>query len=650
MSPTPAAHGSWKSPITTALLTSAGIGFSELQFSKGQVYWLESRPDEAGRVAIVRSSLDGKPADVIPSSFNARTRAHEYGGGAYFVYNDAIFFSNFKDQRLYRKDANGDPRPITPEPPMPGSLRYADGRVTPAGATIICVRERHEQGREAINEIVAMPADGSGSARVILGGYDFYSFPRISADGKRLAWTCWRHPQMPWDGTELWVGDLASDGSVANTRHVAGSAGESIFEPEWAPDGTLHFISDRNGWWNLYAERSNAIVPVFEIDAEIGVPQWLFGYSRYTFLSGGRIACIYDRNGLEYLTVIDPRSKKTASVSIPYTVLGSITCDEDHTIFFVAASPTKASEVAALDLRDDLRDGKIRILRSSLTVEIDPGYLSQPEPIEFPTSQNLKAHALFYRPRSKDFVAPPGERPPLLVISHGGPTSATTSGLRLAVQYWTSRGIAVVDVNYGGSTGYGRAYRERLKGHWGIVDVEDCINAARYLENRGDVDGKRMAIRGGSAGGYTTLCALVFHSVFAAGASYYGVADLETLARDTHKFESRYEEGLVGPYPAAADLYRRRSPVNFADRLSCPVILLQGLEDKVVPPSQAEIMIDALRAKGLAFAYVSFPSEGHGFREAANIRRSIEAELYFYSRIFGFPVSDPIEPVQIENL
>ena len=333
-------------------------------------------------------------------------------------------------------------------------------------------------------------------------------------------------------------------------------------------------------------------------------------------------------------------------MSLPYTVLGSITSDGDHTLFFAAASPTKASEVAALDLRD----GKIRVLKCSLSVEIDSGYLSQPEPIEFPTSRGLKAYALFYPPKNKDFIPPVAERPPLLVISHGGPTSATTSALRLAVQYWTTRGIAVVDVNYGGSTGYGRAYRERLKGQWGIVDVEDCINAARYLEKRGDADGTRMAIRGGSAGGYTTLCALVFHTVFAAGASYYGVADLETLARDTHKFESRYEDGLVGPYPAAADLYRQRSPVHFADRLSCPVILLQGLEDKVVPPSQAEIMIAALRAKGLPFAYVAFPSEGHGFREAANIQRSIEAELYFYSRIFGFTLSDQIQPIEIENL
>ena len=645
MSPTTAAYGSWKSPITSALLTSSGIGFSEVQFSDGQVYWLESRPDEAGRVAIVRCSADGKTSDAVPQTFSTRSRAHEYGGGAYFVHKDTIFFSNFKDQRLYRQEPNREPVAITPEPPRPASLRYADGRVTPDGKTIICVRERHEEGREAINEIVSMPADGSGSPRIILEGYDFYSFPRISPDGKRLAWTCWRHPQMPWDGTELWVGEL-EEGWVASAHNVAGSANESIFQPEWSPDGTLYFISDRTGWWNLYAERSNTIVPIFEIEAEIGVPQWLFGYSRYTFLSNDRVACIYDKDGLEYLGLVDLRSKKVDTLATPYTVFGCVTSDGKSTLFFGAAAGSRAAEVAALDVRNN----NVRVLKRSLNVEIDAGYLSQPEPIEFPTSGGLKSYALFYPPKNKDFAGPATERPPLLVISHGGPTSATTSALRLSVQYWTSRGIAIVDVNYGGSTGYGRAYRERLKAQWGIVDVEDCINAAQYLEKRGEVDGKRMAIRGGSAGGYTTLCGLVFHDVFAAGASYYGVADLETLARDTHKFESRYEDGMVGPYPASAKLYRERSPVHFADRLSCPVILFQGLEDKVVPPSQAETMIAALRAKRLPFAYVAFPTEGHGFREAVNIQRSIEAELYFYSRIFGFTLSDSIPPVIIENL
>jgi dipeptidyl aminopeptidase/acylaminoacyl peptidase len=518
--------------------------------------------------------------------------------------------------------------------------------VTPDGKTIICVREYHEEGRELVNEIVAIPITGSAAPTVILNGYDFYSFPRISPDRKRLAWTCWRHPQMPWDGTELWVGDLDSQAAVANPRRVAGSASESIFQPEWASDGSLYFISDRTGWWNLYAERSGHIVPIFEVNAEIGVPQWLFGYTRYVLLSEGRVACIVNENGFEHVVLIDPRSLQPRRLPLPYSAFGSIASDGAHTLFFAAASASRAAEVATLDLRTD----ELRVMKRSLDLIIEDGYISKPEPIEFPTANGQTAFALFYPPQNKDLTAPAGQRPPLIVISHGGPTSATTAALRLSTQYWTSRGFAIVDVNYGGSTGYGRAYRERLKGNWGVVDVEDCINAARYLENRGDVDGRRMAIRGGSAGGYTTLCALVFHNVFAAGASYYGVADLETLVHDTHKFESRYEESLVGAYPETATLYRQRSPVHFADRLSCPVILLQGLEDKVVPPSQAEVMIAALRANRLPFAYLAFPTEGHGFREAANIRRSIEAELFFYSRIFGFTPADEIEPIEIENL
>jgi dipeptidyl aminopeptidase/acylaminoacyl peptidase len=578
--------------------------------------------------------------------------------GSMCVHDDTIFFSNFRDQRLYRIESSGSIQPITFDPPVPGSVRYADGRVTPDGKTIICVQEHHGKGREAINGIVAIPTDGRTQVRIILAGADFYSSPRISADGKKLAWICWSHPQMPWDGSELWVGDLMSDGWVSNLRCIAGSTHESIFQPEWAPDGSLYFISDRTGWWNLYAARENAerkrdsaqhqetIAAVFDVNAEIGIPQWVFGQKRYAFLGDGRVACIVAQNAFEHIVVVNPRSQRHERLQLPYSAIASIDSDDADTLFVAGASTSQASEVAAFDLRSS----QLRVLKRSLDVAIDPGYISEAEAIEFPTANGNSAFGLFYAPKNKDFAAPADTKPPVIVISHGGPTSATTAALRFSVQYWTSRGIAVVDVNYGGSTGYGRAYRERLKGNWGIVDVEDCINAARYLEKRGDVDGKRMTIRGGSAGGYTTLCALTFHNVFAAGTSYYGVADLETLAHDTHKFESRYLDSLVGPYPQAAEVYKQRSPVHFADRLSCPVILLQGLEDKVVPPSQAEVMIAALRAKRLPFAYVVFSTEGHGFREAGNIQRSIEAELYFYSRILGFTPADRVAAIDIENL
>jgi dipeptidyl aminopeptidase/acylaminoacyl peptidase len=571
---------------------------------------------------------------------------HEYGGGAYFVHKGTIFFSNFADQRLYRQDEGLPPRPITPEPKLSAGLRYADGRITPDGRTLICVRESHVGGREAVNDITSVPADGSGDPKVILSGYDFYSFPRISPDGHRLAWTCWNHPRMPWDGTELWVADLTLECSVANARRIAGGARESIYQPEWNPSGKLYFVSDRTGWWNLYSEQSGEVVPLWPMEAEFGWPQWIFGLSRYALLSDGRIACSYSSKGMDYLAILDPDSRKFTAFDIPHTTINELKADGLNSLFFIGASASIAAEVVALDIRDNRR----RILRRSMKIEIDPGYISSPQPIEFPTSNGLNAHALFYPPANKDYAASPEERPPLLVLSHGGPTSVATSGFKLPIQYWTSRGFAVVDVNYGGSTGYGRAYRERLYGQWGVVDMEDCIHAARYLVSRGHVDEARLAIRGGSAGGYTTLCALVFSDVFSAGASYYGVADLVALAKDTHKFESRYLDKLVGPYPEAAEIYQQRSPVHFADRISCPVILFQGLEDKVVPPSQAELMISALRFKRLPFAYVAFEDEGHGFRQADNIRRAAEAELFFYSRIFKFEPGEEIKPVLIEGI
>jgi dipeptidyl aminopeptidase/acylaminoacyl peptidase len=641
-----APYGSWKSPITTDLLTSSGINLGQIEVASDGIYWLEGRPLEAGRVVVVHARIGSTPVDVTPPLFNTRTRVHEYGGGSYLVSGKTVFFSNFVDQLLYRLEPGSEPRPITPEPAMAAGMRYADGRMMPNGKTIICVREEHRSGSEAVNEIVAIPADGSGPPKSVVSGADFYSFPRISPDGKRLAWTSWNHPQMPWDGTDLWVADLSEQGNLSHVRHVAGGNDESIFQPEWSPDGRLHFVSDRTGWWNLYEERDGKTVTLAPMQAEFAVPQWIFGYSRYAFISDGRIACLYSQNGLDRLGVVHPDSKKVEPVEVPYDTFIDLRSDGSHTLYFAAASAATAPLIATLDLRA----GECSVLRRSMQVDLDSGDLSVPESIEFPTERGLTAFALFYRPQNKNFGGPPSERPPLLVLSHGGPTSATSSAFKLPIQYWTSRGFAVVDVNYGGSTGYGRAYRERLNGMWGVVDMEDCINAARYLERRGDVDDNRMAIRGGSAGGYTTLCALVFSDVFAAGASYFGVADLKALTEDTHKFESRYLDRMLGPYPQAAKLYHDRSPVHFADRLSCPVILLQGLEDKVVPPAQAETMIAALRRKNLPFAYVVFETEGHGFRQAANIKRSAEAELYFYSRVFGFTPADPIEPITVENL
>jgi len=616
-------YGAWPSPISSELLTSAQVSLAELCFSNGHLYWLEGRPLEGGRTAIV---CDG--ADFTPAEFNARTRAHEYGGGAYVVHSSTVFFSNFADQRIYRIDSEGAPRPITTARASPGSIRYADARLTHDGEMLVCVRERHEGGKEPVNELVVLPANGSAEPRILAGGHDFYSSPRLSPDGRKLAWLTWDHPNMPWDGTELWQADFDSHTGLANLQKVAGGPAESIFQPEWSPEGVLHYISDRSGWWNLYSEGG----PLKTMEAEFGLPQWVFGLSRYAFLSGGRIACVYSSDGLDHVAILSGSTGALEICPLPYTSYSDIRTDGQDQVFLIAASASIASEIVVLDVRD----GSSRVIKSSTTLSFDDNDLSAPEPIEYPTGNGRTAHALYYPPRNRQYTGLAGEKPPLVVMSHGGPTSAATSSLRLSHQFWTSRGFAVVDVNYGGSSGYGREYRERLKGAWGIVDVEDCIEAARYLSARGDVDAKRMAIRGGSAGGYTTLCALVFHNVFAAGASHYGVGDLAALALDTHKFESRYLDKLVGPYPAAADVYRQRSPIHFADRISCPVILFQGLDDKVVPPSQAETFVAALQAKGLPCEYVSFAGEGHGFRKAETIRRVADAELQFYARVFGF--------------
>ena len=645
--PEAAPYGSWRSPITASLIAAGEVPLSGPDVVGDDVYWLEGKPLEGGRVVIVKRAADGTRQELTPAPYYVRTRVHEYGGGAYAVHGSTIFFSNFADQRLYRQDPGQEPRPITPEPSVPAGPRYADAQLTRDGKLLICVRERHEaEGAEAINELVVLPADGSGEARVIASGHDFYASPRISPDGQQLVWLTWDHPRMPWDGTELWLADLAPDGSLSKERCIAGGPEESIFQPEWSRAGELHFVSDRTGWWNLYRRRGESVEALAPMDAEFGAPQWVFGMSTYAFLDDGRIAAIMSQDGIDHLVFVRP-GEPIQTADLPYTAYGRRLRSNGDVLVFTAASPTEASAV----IRFDAASGAREVLARSLQHQPDPRYVPRPRPIAFPTNDGTEtAYAIYYPPANADYAGPPGEKPPLIVESHGGPTAMTLAQLSLDIQFWTSRGFGVVDVNYGGSTGFGRAYRERLKGKWGIVDTQDCISAARYLAEQGEVDGRRLAIRGGSAGGYTTLCALVFHDDFAAGASYYGVADCEALATETHKFESRYLDGLIGPYPQAKDVYYARSPIHFAERLSCPVILFQGLEDRVVPPSQAERMVEVLRAKHLPVAYLAFEGEQHGFRKAETIQRTLEAELYFYSRVFGFPLSEEIEPVEIENL
>ncbi len=623
--PNAAPYGSWKSPITADVVAGGEVGLEQVRLDGDDVYWIERRSQEGGRKVIIRRSPDGRVTDVTPPPLNARTRVHEYGGGDYAVSDGTIVFANFTDQRLYVQRVGSPPRPLTPA----ASLRYADGQIDRRRNLLFCVCEDHTGHGEAINTLVSIDLQGGGAGNVLVSGNDFYSSPRLSPDGSQLAWLTWNHPNMPWDGTELWVGKLNEDKSISDRVRIVGGISESVVQPEWSPEGTLYFVSDRTGWWNLYRCRGRKVEPICPMDAEFGEPQWVFGNALYGFDSESRIICSYAKDGKWYLASIDTVTGELNTVEIPYSAISRIQTGGGRVVL-IAASSTEPTSIVSLDLAT--RD--LEVLRRSRELTVDAGYLSAPRAIEFPTEQSLTAYGIFYPPQNRDYVGPADEKPPLLLMSHGGPTSATSTSLRYTVQYWTSRGIAVLDVNYGGSSGYGREYRERLKGQWGIVDVDDCVNGARYLVEAGAVDGNRLAIRGGSAGGYTTLCALTFRGAFRAGASHYGISDLEALAKDTHKFESRVE----------------RSPIHFTDRLACPMILFQGLEDKVVPPKQAEEMFEAVRAKGLPVAYLTFEGEQHGFRKAENIKRVLEAELYFYSKVFKFELADPVEPVKIENL
>ncbi|HEX5937253.1 MAG TPA: S9 family peptidase [Actinomycetota bacterium] len=642
-----APYGSWPSPIGADMVAVASVGMSMTTIDRGVVWWLEGRPAEEGRVVLVRCEPGSEPVDVSPDGFNVRTTVHEYGGGAALIDRGVAFCSNFDDQRLYRLEPGKEPAPITPA--SGGRERYADPRITPDGRWLLCVRERHPDPDDpagVVNELAAVAVDGSVEPRTIASGSDFYATLRISPDGARICWLEWDLPWMPWDGSELVVGDLVEDGSIDQVRLVAGRDGEeSIFQPSWSPAGDLHFVSDRTGWWNLYRERDGRQEALHPAEAEFGWPQWLFGSSTYGFLGDGRIACVWGRDGVQHVAILDPATGELLDLDVPYTAMWPWLDASEDLIAFVGGGPGIPDEVVLLDVSARSTD----VLRSSAVADLDDLDISIPRQIAFPTGDGATAFAHHYPPRNRDLVGPEDERPPLIVMSHGGPTAQATPRFSLEKQFWTSRGFAVVDVNYGGSTGFGRAYRQRLNGAWGVVDTADCIAAARWLAKQGEVDGSRLLITGGSAGGYTTLCALTMHDVFAAGTSYFGLADLESFATGgTHKFESSYLTTLVGPYPQEAELYRARSPIHATHGISCPMLLLQGGQDRVVPPRQAEIMVEALERKGLPYAYVLFEEEQHGFRNAEAIRRALEAELSFYAQVLGFP-RDDVPALRLEN-
>ena len=636
-------YGAWASPISAEVLAKGAIGVADLRVEGGRLFWLENRPDEGGRQVVMTG--DGSAVrQLTPEGFSVRTRVHEYGGAPYVVVGDTLYFANFADQRLYAQSftaPDGAPAPLTPE-----GYRYADAVAAPGGG-LICVREDHTGPADVGNAIVLLSCEPDDAGKVLFGGSDFVAYPRVSADGRRLAWMAWDHPNMPWDDTTLHVADLGSEG-LTNVGVVAGGEGtaESAMEPRWGADGALYFSSDRTGFWNLYVRRGDETSAILPMDAEFAGPLWVLGQSNYALMNDGRIVAAYAGGGGDQLAVIDAAKGAVRQIDLPFTVIGAVQALDASIVALTAASGVQTGAVITLDIET----GAVSLIRRPSPAVLEQGSISQAQAITFPSVGGREVHALYYPPANADFTAPAGDKPPLIVQVHGGPTGQASAAFSLANQFWTSRGFAVVDVNYGGSAGYGRAYRKRLNGQWGVVDVEDVIAAVRYLAGEGRIDRQRTAIHGGSAGGFTVLAALSQSDVFRAGASFYGVADLGALARETHKFESRYLDNLVGPYPAAKAVYDARSPLNHLEGFNAPLIIFQGADDPVVPPNQAHSILGALRERQQPVAYMEFAGESHGFRRAETIIASKQAELYFYGRVFGFTPADALPEIPIENL
>ncbi len=643
-------YGSWPSLVHASLLTRQSVKLGEPQLTSQGAWWVESRPEEKGRSVLMFLPRGASEArEPLPANVGVRTRAHEYGGASYLATDTSLYFIDALDQRVYQWDEEHDvARALTPA----GDFRYADLWLDAPRQRLLAVREDHRAklagtAREETNELVTIALGQEPRVEVLVSGHDFFSNPRVSPNGRYLSWLSWDHPHMPWDSSQCWLAPLDEAGTPQPAMLVAGFGAESVFQPQWSPDNQLYLVSDRNDWWNLYRcdpeHAKQPLQPVAPGPAEFATPQWVFGMSTYGFLSATELLCCFTQQGQWQLATLDLGSNQLTPLESPFTDIGQVRCHDGRALL-LAASPTSATRLLSFD------GAQLQTIARSSATPLPAEWISSAQPVTFNSGAGAEAHGFYYPPVNPEYRAPEGTLPPLLVMCHGGPTGSAETGLNLKIQYWTSRGFAVMDVNYRGSTGYGRHYREQLNGAWGLHDVEDACAAADYLIDQGLADPDRIAIRGSSAGGYTVLAALTFSHRFNAGASLYGIGDLETLAQDTHKFESRYLDSLVGPYPQQKIIYQQRSPIRHTEQLNCPVIFFQGLDDKVVPPNQAEAMVAALDRKQIPVAYVPFAGEGHGFRGADAIQRSLEAEWSFYGQVFGFAVDDTIEPVAVRHL
>ena len=641
--PTVAPYGSWASPLSAEALAAGGISFGDLRSADGRLYWTENVPSQGGAIALF-SLAGGSAKQATPDDANVRTRVHEYGGAPFVVDGDTVYYSQYSDQRLYALKEGGKPAPVTPP-----QYRYADcvalSGAKKSSAALLCVREDHTDPAHVRNALVRLPVPVAGAGDVLFDGSDFVSYPRLSRDGRRVAFITWNHPNMPWDGSELHVADLTAQG-LKDAKVIAGGATESVQEPQWDGDGTLYFISDRSGFWNLYAQRADGAHAVWPKAAEFAAPLWQFGQSNYVLLGDGRAVASFRDRGVSRLAVLDLKAGTGRELDLPYVDFSHVTkIDSQHIAAVAGASKSPLSIVSI-----DIASANVTTLRTAGKSPLQADGISVAVPIDFPSAHGRISHAFYYAPTNPGYRGTPATLPPLLAFVHGGPTSLSTAALRSGVQYWTSRGFAVVDVNYGGSSGYGRTYRQELNGNWGVVDVEDVIAAVRFLVDTKRADPARTAISGGSAGGYTVLVALSTSDVFRAGADHFGVSDMTALARDTHKFESRYLDSLIGPLPQAQAVYDSRSPLNHLDGFKVPVLVLQGADDPVVPPNQSQRIVEALRARHVPVAYVLYPGEGHGFRNPKHIINSLQAELSFYGQVFGFKPADQLPPLNIEGL